>query len=333
MWVLCPDFDLAVTLRSGQVFRWRTLDGGSSFTGWIDGATAQVTQQRNQMLVEGTSQESARDFFSLDANLREIARQIDVDEIIHDALGRYWGLRVIRQDPWECLASFILSSFNNIPRLTHMIEALTLRFGEPVEGPRSGVGFAVRAAPQRGVALYRRPRSPQPFGSQGNHARSAFEACSTHTPSVGQLHRRRFPSAERLAKVPERALRNCGLGFRAPYLKAAARAVTSGKFSLRSLDRLEDEPLRRALCEIPGVGEKVVECVMLFSYGRAAAFPVDVWIGRSMRAWYFRRRKVTDRQIREFARKHFGPNCGWAQQYLYCCARQRPQKREEARDA
>ncbi len=91
--------------------------------------------------------------------------------------------------------------------------------------------------------------------------------------------------------------------------------------NLEKLRDLEDEELRRVLLTLPGVGEKVAECVMLFAYGRAAAFPVDVWIGRMMRKWYFRRRKVPDRRVREFARKHFGPYCGWAQQVLYCLAR------------
>ncbi len=222
-----------------------------------------MTQQGQQVTVRGVSAEHVSHFFALDSDLKEIARQIDVDPVIHAALQRYRGLRIIRQDPWECTASFILSSFNNILRLTGMIETLSLRFGD------------------QGV----------------------------------------FPRPEALAKVSERVLRNCGLGFRAPYLKTAAQAVASGSAPLEDCRRLEDDELRRSLCKIPGVGEKVVECILLFAYGRAAAFPVDVWIGRSMRAWYFRNRKVTDRQLREFARKHFGPYCGWAQQYLYCTAR------------
>jgi N-glycosylase/DNA lyase len=104
-----------------------------------------------------------------------------------------------------------------------------------------------------------------------------------------------------------------------------ARKVASGEVDLEKLRTLEDEELRRALLSLPGIGEKVVECVMLFAYGLSAAFPVDVWIGRAMRGWYFRRRKVSDKKIREFARKYFGPYCGWAQQYLYCFARWHPE--------
>jgi N-glycosylase/DNA lyase len=119
-----------------------------------------------------------------------------------------------------------------------------------------------------------------------------------------------------LARVPEKELRACGLGYRAPYLKAAAQ-MASGTLDLEKLKRLDDDGLREALMTIPGIGEKVVECVMLFGYGRDSAFPVDVWIARSMRRWYFRNRKTPDATIRAFARKHFGPRCGWAQQYLF----------------
>ena len=116
------------------------------------------------------------------------------------------------------------------------------------------------------------------------------------------------------------------MGYRAPYLRGMAQKVASGQVDLEKLRDLEDEPLRRALLSLPGIGEKVVECVMLFAYGRGSAFPVDVWIGRAMREWYFRRRKTSDKKIREFARKHFGPRCGWAQQYLYCLARWRSRR-------
>ena len=72
---------------------------------------------------------------------------------------------------------------------------------------------------------------------------------------------------------------------------------------------------------VAGVGEKVVECVLLFGFSRWEAFPVDVWIARVMRRAYFRGRWVPDRQIRAFARRHFGPCCGLAQQALYYAAR------------
>jgi len=243
-------------------------------------------------------------FFALDLDLPALSRRIDVDPVIHAALQNYWGLRVIRQDPWECLASFILSSYNNIVRLTGMLHRLAQTFGEPATGP---VAFGSLRRPSS-LRCGRGGRG-LPIGATRRQVPWSWDTAY------------RFPRPERLANVSERALRNCGLGYRAPYLKAAAQAVLSGRVPLEDLRRLEDEPLRQALLKVPGVGEKVVECVMLFGFERASAFPVDVWIGRAMRGWYFRNRKMPDRKIRAFALKHFGPECGWAQQYLYCAAR------------
>src|SRR5204863_5399686 len=87
-----------------------------------------------------------------------------------------------------------------------------------------------------------------------------------------------FPSAERLGRSSERELRECALGYRAKNLLATARLVASGDADLDGWSQLPDEGLRERLCELPGVGAKVANCVMLFAYERLRAFPIDVWI-------------------------------------------------------
>lgn len=143
-----------------------------------------------------------------------------------------------------------------------------------------------------------------------------------------------FPSAERLAQTTERELLACALGYRARNLRATAQCIASGKADLESWAKLGDDELRRKLCELPGVGRKVANCVMLFSYERIAAFPIDVWIERVLRAEYFaRKRKVTAKALAEFAANHFGPHGGYAQQYLFHHARmsRRPRSSQDAR--
>jgi N-glycosylase/DNA lyase len=131
-----------------------------------------------------------------------------------------------------------------------------------------------------------------------------------------------FPSAERLGRSGERELRKCALGYRAKNLLATARLVASGKADLEAWRTLPDEELRARLCELPGVGAKVANCVMLFAYERLRAFPVDVWIERVLRQQYFpRKRKVTAGQLREFCDSYFGEHGGYAQQYLFHHAR------------
>jgi len=131
-----------------------------------------------------------------------------------------------------------------------------------------------------------------------------------------------FPNAERLGRSSERELRECALGYRAKNLLATARLVARGAADLEAWSKLPDDELRARLCELPGVGAKVANCVMLFAYERLRAFPVDVWIERVLRLQYFpRRRKVTTQQLREFCDRYFGAHGGYAQQYLFHHAR------------
>jgi N-glycosylase/DNA lyase len=107
------------------------------------------------------------------------------------------------------------------------------------------------------------------------------------------------------------------MGFRAPYLLAAARAVADGELDLERLRGLSLEAARNELINLPGVGRKIADCVLLFAYGFATAFPLDVWILKALRQLYFPRRKVSAKRLVTFSETHFGPNGGYAQQYLF----------------
>jgi N-glycosylase/DNA lyase len=131
-----------------------------------------------------------------------------------------------------------------------------------------------------------------------------------------------FPDAARVAERSEAELRECALGYRAKNLLATAREVANGKADLEAWRELPDDELRARLCELPGVGAKVANCVMLFAYERLRAFPIDVWIERVLRQQYFpQRRKVTPQQLRKFCDRYFGEHGGYAQQYLFHHAR------------
>lgn len=139
-----------------------------------------------------------------------------------------------------------------------------------------------------------------------------------------------FPSARRLARSSEGELRNCALGYRAKNLLETARRVANGEADLDAWSTLSDEELRARLCELPGVGVKVANCVMLFAYERLRAFPIDVWIERVLRQQYFpKKRKVTAAELREFCEHHFGTHGGYAQQYLFHHARTTRKRRGE----
>ena len=107
------------------------------------------------------------------------------------------------------------------------------------------------------------------------------------------------------------------MGFRAPYLLATAQRVADGSLDLEKIRGLSLAEARAELMELPGVGRKIADCVLLFAYGHPAAFPVDVWVMKAMQQLYFPKRRASASRIGHFAATHFGPHSGYAQQYLF----------------
>ncbi len=128
-----------------------------------------------------------------------------------------------------------------------------------------------------------------------------------------------FPKPEALAEARLDDLRACGTGYRAGYIIGASKAVAEGM----DLDALRTRPYleaRETLTELPGVGNKVADCVLLYALGFKNAFPMDVWVKRIVHEIYgFSSRKDAD--VREFAAEKFGENAGIAQQYLFYYAK------------
>jgi N-glycosylase/DNA lyase len=277
------DFDLALTLGSGQVFHWQK--NGVGFVGTIgeravyieqDGRVLRVrdSRKRSESPAGETSllSETVARYFALDHPLARIRAGLPDDPLMKAATDFCRGLRIIRQPRWECLATFICSSMKQVAHIRQMSHALRERFG--------------RARETSGVKLYS------------------------------------FPAAKRLARASEEELRSCGLGYRAPNLLATAQRVASGVVDLEGWAELGDEELRARLCDLPGVGAKVANCVMLFSYERLRAFPIDVWIERTLREGYFPgRRKFRAGELQKFSAHYFGEHGGYAQQYLFHHAR------------
>jgi N-glycosylase/DNA lyase len=259
-----PHFDLVSTLECGQVFHW--VREGDGYVGTIGEKPVRVQQCGDSLVVEGVTDEVARDYFALDHPLPGICATFPADPAMTAAAEFCHGMRIVRQPAWECLATFITSS------MKQMSHAIRRRFGTRV--------------------------------------------------LLGGRELFSYPTPERLAAASEAELRECRLGFRAKTLLGSARMIASGEVDLARVAALDDAAARAELCRLPGVGEKVANCALLFGFGRLAAFPIDVWIERVLRSIYFpRKRKVTTRRLREFSASHFGAYGGYAQQYLFHHAR------------
>jgi N-glycosylase/DNA lyase len=284
------DFDLEMTLDSGQVFHWDKIDNG--FIGTIGDQPAYVEQRGNLLFVSRGSQDLVRKYFALDHSLAEICASFPDDPVMNAARNFCRGLRVIRQPKWECVATFICSSMKRVTHIRQISRKLRERFGHARKIDPPEDGFAVA------------------------NNREVFT----------------FPSAAQLAESSEKELRECALGYRAKNLLATARLVANGDVDLEKMAELSDVDLWGMLCELPGVGAKVANCVMLFAYERLRAFPVDVWIERVLRENYFSGlRKLNAARLRTFTQKYFGEHGGYAQQYLFHYARKSSRQSGEFR--
>jgi N-glycosylase/DNA lyase len=265
------DYDLAATLTSGQVFRWQLRDG--AWEGVIGQRWARLHGRDGGILAQTAQAEAGwnwlTDYLQIAVDLSAVLLSFPDDDPMRRSVTACRGLRLLRQDPWECLASFILSSTKQIIQIQQIVALLCARFGQPILAPDG------------------------------------------HEPLFS------FPGPERLAVCSETDLRDCKMGFRAPYLLQTARMLVSGEVNLLGLRHSTADAARDQLLKLPGVGIKIANCVLLFAYGFQSAFPVDVWIMKALRQLYFPRRRISLRRVQKFTATHFGRNAGYAQQYLF----------------
>jgi N-glycosylase/DNA lyase len=130
-----------------------------------------------------------------------------------------------------------------------------------------------------------------------------------------------FPESKDMIDATVKELMVCGTGFRAKYIKHAAEYCTNN-LDLYKLNPNDYQKIRDSLMEIHGVGEKVADCIALMGYGNTEAFPIDVWVKRTMEKVYFKGRKKTAKQLHKFADEKYGKYKGYFQQYLFWAGRQ-----------
>ena len=144
-----------------------------------------------------------------------------------------------------------------------------------------------------------------------------------------------FPKPEELAKATINELKNCGIGYRAKFVKEATKMVFSKKINFENLEKSNYQETKEKICAIPGVGNKVADCVMLFSLNKLEAFPLDRWIIRILEKYYPNKfqidtKTITKKQYDILHKKivdYFGSNAGYAQQFLFKMERENYQKK------
>ena len=273
------ELDLAATLRSGQVFRWRFDTEIGAWRGFIENGYAltlsqgdndAVTYELTGAATDADALTAVRRFLRLgDFSLADAAEEwASADAHFAEAWVNQPGVRVLRQNPHECFFSFLCASVAPIARIGGMLQAVS----------RECVGDA--------------------FGA--------------------------FPSASCLAETSEETFRALGLGFRAKRVAEAARRVAAlPPGFLADLRNVSHDEAKRELTAFFGVGEKIADCVALFSLDKDAAIPVDTHIWRMARAWFLPELAGSALTAANYAKvasafhDRFGDYCGWAQQVLF----------------
>lgn len=265
------DYDLAATLDSGQTFRWHST--GNGWEGIIRNKWVRLVQSGDQIQATTCTPHSnwswLEDYLQSSSDFDGIIASFPDDEPMQRAVRACRGLRLLKQDCWQCLGSFILSSTKQILQIRRVVATFSERFGDAIPSPHSNL------------------------------------------PSYS------FPSAETVASLTETELRACGMGFRAPYLLGAAQRVADGALAIDRLNTMSLQAARETVMTLPGVGRKIADCFLLFTGAQPCAFPVDVWITKALQRLYFPTQNKTLKQLQQFGETHFGPNAGYAQQYLF----------------
>lgn len=280
------DFDPVHIFECGQCFRWyREPDG--SYTGVVRGKAANVQYTPGVLKLDNVTAEDFKqiwfDYFDLGRDYGEIKKAVSTDPIMEKAVVFGSGIRLLRQEPWETLISFILSANNRIPRIMKIVSEISRLFGTELEyaGKKTG-----------GTEL---------------------EYWSKKLYS--------FPDARSLAACSLDQINECRAGYRCGYIREAAIMAADGGFDTAGLVEMTTNDARNELLKFKGVGNKVADCVLLYSGTKYDVFPVDVWVKRVMEELYFGR-EAGFSEIQRFAAEKFGQYAGFAQQYLFYYARE-----------
>ena len=281
------NFDLKQTLECGQCFRWERVDEGR-YIGVAFGKVLEVQQIGDEITLYNTNEAEFRsiwlNYFNLETDYSAIKMELSKDVTLREAIEYGSGIRVLNQEPFEMVISFIISARNSVPIISKTVNEISRRWGKKIE--------------YKGNEYYA------------------------------------FPSKEVLANITELEMKAAGGSFRSRYIIDTSDKINKcelirenklsidesesflEKYDLEKIISLNVDECHKALQNYSGIGEKVADCIMLFSMEKTSAFPVDRWVKRAMMHFY-EAGDLSLPKIRVFGRSRFGNLAGAAQQYLF----------------
>ncbi len=288
--------DVIRTINSGQVFLWEKynnswygIDGNYIFKLTINDTKLNTYNEniRYHLELENSdidynsfpeNENWVYDFFRLCDNENEINKTLSKDPIIFNIYNKYKGLRLIRQDPFQCIISFVCASNTNIKRIRYMLKNICKKFGKKV--------------------------------------------------TYNNINFNLFPTLNELAEASTQDLIGCGLGYRAKFVRSISNEIKN-TIDLNSLKEMKYQDAKSELTKLFGIGNKIADCILLFSLEKTEAFPIDIWVYRSLcqyYGWMFedsskrKSKKISESEYKLVYEKihgYFGEYSGYVQQYLY----------------
>lgn len=259
----------------GQCFNFNVEEDGS-YTAVFLGKIINLLEKEDHVLIRNVDRETFYeifyDYFDLGVDYKKIKKEVSIDTTLKKATDYGYGIRILNQELFETVISFIISANNQIPRIKKAVRIISERYGRYI-GDFMG----------------------RPYYS--------------------------FPSPDVLKDVRAEDLREYArVGFRDKRIVEASQMIYDGTldFDWDSLSTLE---IRKKLIELPGVGPKVADCILLFAFHRRETFPVDVWIKRVMETLFIKK-EVPKKEVESYARTYFKDLAGYAQQYLFYYGRE-----------
>ncbi len=255
-------FNLKDTFECGQCFRWEK-ESENSYIGIAHSKVIRVKEEKNKIIIECDEKDEKiwEEYFDLKRNYEEIKKAVSINKMMEEAVEYGKGIRILKQDFFEALISFIISQQNNISRIKKIVNSVSKAYGEEI----------------------------------------LFENKTYYA----------FPTPESLKKATEKDLMDLGAGYRAKYIVKAVDEVINKSLDEDELLKMSVQDARKRLLKLFGVGDKVCDCILLFSLGKYDLFPSDVWIKRVMKE------NFDTEFAKETGEKMFGKYSGFAQQYLF----------------
>lgn len=283
------NFKLKQTFECGQCFRFKKISDTNYITVAFE-RVIEVKEDGDNIIIYNSNEKDVKEiwikYFDLERDYTSIKEELSKDDLLKKSVEFGSGIRLLNQDSFELLISFIVSARNSIPSIMKTINKMSAKWGTEIE--------------YKGDTYYAFPTIEQ-----------ISKATLEEIQETGASFRSKY-IVDTIVNVyrSKIALKNDSSEYE--ELK---------KFDLDYIKSLNDDECHTALQEFKGVGAKVADCIMLFSMEKYSAFPVDVWVKRAM-VYFYGAEDASLSKIRIFGRNKFKELSGFAQQYLFYYARE-----------